>query len=156
MKIRQHQIGDLGWIISKHGEIYHSEFNFDESFETNIAGKVGEYFAPDSAHNRIWIVEVDEQRAGSVAIRELSEQTAFVNFVLVLNQYRGKGIARRLMETAITWTREQRYSILQLETYTVLEDARELYKLLGFEIIESNVQLRFGQRLTQEYWQLVL
>ncbi|MDA1372664.1 MAG: GNAT family N-acetyltransferase [Proteobacteria bacterium] len=156
LTLRTHQPGDLGWIISTHGEIYSREFGFDGSFEINIADKVLKYFSTEDDFNRVWIAMVDDKRAGSVAVRALSEATAFVNFVVVLNEFRGQGIARSLMDGMIEHVRKHRYQKIRLETFTCLEVARELYRDLGFTVIENSVIHAFGRDLTREFWELTL
>lgn len=156
MEIRNHQPGDLGWIISVHGEIYSHEFDFDGSFETNIADKVVQYFSHADDFNRVWIALVDDKRAGSVALRKLSDGVGFINFVVVLDEFRGSGIANGLMETVLDHAKAHGITKLRLETFTCLASARELYKKLGFEIVESNRIFAFGKDLEQEFWELSL
>ncbi len=156
LTLRTHQPGDLGWIISAHGEIYSREFGFDGSFEINIADKVLKYFSTEDDFNRIWIAMVDDKRAGSVAVRALSEANAFVNFVVVLDEFRGQGIARALMDGMIEHVRKQRFQKIRLETFTCLQAARDLYRDMGFTLVESNAIHAFGRDLTQEFWQLAL
>lgn len=155
--LREHAIGDPGWIVSKHGEIYSSEFHFDGTFELNIADKLVRYFSEPVPFNRIWIAEVDGERAGSTALREISAQKSFVNFVILLDQFRGNGIAQQLMEKAIETSRQQGYQCVRLETFSCLVAARKLYERLGFRIAEPAKDIRqFGRPLTQEFWELLL
>ena len=156
MKIRNQQPGDLGWIISIHGEVYTREFGFDASFEINIADKIVKYFSEKHDFNRVWIAEVDGQLAGSVAIRELPDKVGFINFVVVLNEFRGQGIARALMDKVIAHGRAHGKDKLRLETFTVLLGARELYKKIGFEIVEANELELFSSNMVQEFWELTL
>lgn len=155
MNIRTHIPGDLGWIISMHGEVYAKEFGFDGSFEINIADKVVKYFSQKDDFNRVWIAEVESSRAGSVAIRKLDDDIGFINFVIVQDLFRGQGIANVLMEKVLIHGRQNRCKKFRLETYTCLESARKLYAKLGFKIVESNSINRFGLDLVQEYWELI-
>jgi hypothetical protein len=63
--IRTHRSGDLGWIISKHGEIYSDEFGFDPNFETHIAAKIVSFIETSDAFNSLWLCELEGRRAGS-------------------------------------------------------------------------------------------
>ncbi len=157
--IRQHQVGDFGSIISSHGEVYQNEFAFSGEFERNIAEKIVNFYdliQQDNRSNRIWIADEDSQRAGSIALSRRDNNIGFINFVLVLPECRGQGLARRLMETLIEAAREIGYSKLRLETFTVLVDARMLYEKMGFQIVETTKQQRFDKEIVQEFWELEL
>ncbi|PCI80250.1 MAG: GNAT family N-acetyltransferase [SAR86 cluster bacterium] len=156
-QIRTLAPGDLEWMISMHGLIYAREFNFNAEFEAGIAKKAARIRESDDPFNCIWIKQVDGQRAGSIAVSKLDDGAAFINFVLVLDEYRGRGIAMELMQHLIVHVRGAGINTIRLETYTCLEHARVLYKNLGFSIASSEKDcVRFGLTLTQEYWELRL
>ena len=154
-QIRTLQPGDLEWMISMHGLIYAREFNFNAEFEVGIAKKAAAICESDDPFNNIWIKEVEGQRAGSIAVSKMSDGAAFINFVLVLDEYRGRGIAVELMQHLMDHVRDAGINTICLETYTCLEHARVMYKNLGFSIAshEKNC-VRFGLMLEQEYWEL--
>ena len=157
INFRTHKPGDVGWIIAKHGEIYTSEFNFDPSFEVHIANKMVDFFHQNDPFDTIWIAEAEGDRAGSIAISRVSEQQSFINFLLVMNQYRGQKIAQRLFEKVIQHSRDHQFIEIGLETYSCLTGARKLYQQQGFEIVKINPdQTKFGQTFDQEFWQLQL
>ena len=152
--IRSHQQDDISWIISKHGEIYSKEFGFTPDFETHIAGKIDQFLKhPKSPLDIIWVCEKDHEPIGSIAISLLQPQISFINFFLVAENARSMGVGRKLLDTALEYSKEHNFKEVQLETYSCLTSARRLYKKSGFEIIErqENVCL-FGQTFTQEFW----
>ena len=140
-----------------HGLIYAREFGFNTDFEAGIARKAAKIYESTDPFNRIWIKEVGGQRAGSIAVSKMDDGAAFINFVLVLDEFRGRGIAVELMRHLIAHVREAGIGTIRLETYTCLKHAREMYRKLGFRIasFEKNCQ-RFGLTLEQEYWELRL
>ncbi|HJV28330.1 MAG TPA: GNAT family N-acetyltransferase [Aromatoleum sp.] len=148
--------GDVGWLISSHGKVYAEDFAFSQDFELDIARKVLNLY--DNAEDlKVWIAEVDGRRVGSVAVSRRSEDMAFVNFLLVLNRYRGRGISTQLMLRVIECARQRRYKTLQLETYSCLTTARTLYRKLGFRLARSTSDVRkYGHRFEQEFWELEL
>ena len=155
--IRDIKPGDLGWIISMHGMIYSQEFKFDTDFEISIATKLVNFYEKKISSDSLWIIEIDGVRAGSIAVSKLSVQIAFINFLLVLNQFRGQGIGRVLMNKAIHHARDHDFSTLQLETYSCLQQARKLYNTLGFRMINSTKNIcKFGHVFDQEFWELRL
>ena len=80
-----------------HGLIYAREFGFDAQFEIGIARKAAIIAGSDDPFDCIWIKEVDAQRAGSIAVSRMEDGAAFINFVLVLDESRGRGIALELI-----------------------------------------------------------
>lgn len=155
--IRKLKPGDLGWIISMHGIIYSQEFQFDLNFETSIASKIVSFYEKAVAFDRLWIKEINGERAGSIAVSAISDHMAFINFLLILTRFRGQGIAHELMNKAIHHAREHKFSILRLETYSCLKNARKLYKKIGFKMTKSTKDIeRFGQSFDQEFWELQL
>lgn len=140
-----------------HGLIYAREFGFNVDFEAGIARKAARIYESDDPFNQIWIKEVDGQRAGSIAVSKADDGAAFINFVLVLDEFRGKGIALELMHHLMAHVRAAGIQTIRLETYTCLEHARTMYKNLGFSIssCEKNCE-RFGLTLEQEYWEMQL
>ena len=156
-QIRGLQPGDLGWMISMHGLVYAREFGFNTDFEAGIARKAATIYESEDSFNRIWIKEVEGQRAGSIAVSRLDDGAAFINFVLVMDEFRGRGIAKELMHHLIEYVREAGIARIRLETYTCLEHARVMYRELGFRIASNEKDCqRFGLTLEQEYWQLDL
>lgn len=140
-----------------HGLIYAREFGFNSEFEVGIASKAVRIIESNEPFNQLWIMEVNGERAGSIAVSQTNDGAAFINFVLVLDAFRGRGIARKLMEHLMGYVADSGVKTIRLETYTCLKHARELYKSLGFAIAssEKNCQ-RFGLTLEQEYWELRL
>ncbi|MCB0191680.1 MAG: GNAT family N-acetyltransferase [Anaerolineae bacterium] len=146
--------GDLGWIISQHGEIYTREFQFDPYFEIHIAAKVVAFCEKAVPFDTFWMVEIDGERAGSIAISKIADEVAFLNFVLVSTKFRGQGVAQALVNKAIDHARTHGMRVVQLETYSCLQNARKLYKKLGFAIIEPPTKIeKFGQTFDQEFWE---
>ncbi len=153
MRIREPEPGDIGWIIASHGEVYAREFGFDASFEFGIANKLAQHFSAADGFNRIWIAEMDGERAGSIAVRPIGDSIAFIHFVLVLERFRGSGIARALLERVVDHATAHERRLLRLETFDCLTDARELYRRSEFELVECNALQIFGHARVQEFWE---
>jgi ribosomal protein S18 acetylase RimI-like enzyme len=64
--------------------------------------------------------------------KELRERAGFVHDVLVIEDARGLGIARQLMNAALAWMREQGVPRVLLWTAAPNEQARRLFERLGF------------------------
>ncbi|WP_348635707.1 GNAT family N-acetyltransferase [Cupriavidus sp. AcVe19-1a] len=157
LMVRTAQEGDHEWIVAAHGEVYATEFGFDGSFQDSIARKMHAFLQLPSTFNRVWVGWIGDKRAASIAISDRPGDVAFLNFVLVLPQYRGRGAGHALMKIALDHARAHSLKEVQLETYSCLVDARALYRRLGFhatEIVPG--QKAFGQTFQQEFWALGL
>jgi ribosomal protein S18 acetylase RimI-like enzyme len=64
--------------------------------------------------------------------KELRERAGFVHDILVIEDARGGGIARALMESAFAWMREQGVPRVLLWSAAPNEQARRLFERLGF------------------------
>lgn len=156
-RIRPVEPGDLGWIIASHGALYAQEFHFDARFEVDIARKAVALCDRAAPFTRLWIAEVDGEKAGSIAVSQMGKGLAFINFLLVLPGYRGRGIARQLMQQALDHAAGHGLRRVRLETYSCLVGARRLYAAMGFRLAEPVKPLeRYGQRFEQEFWALDL
>ena len=60
-------------------------------------------------------------------------------YLFVKEEYRGKGIGRKLAETMLDFFRKKGVRFVVLETHLKNERARELYRELGFEEISVNL-----------------
>jgi len=149
--------GDIGWLISAHGAAYAEQFQFDRQFELDITRKVATFYQKVDDFNRVLISRIDGQRTGSVAVSRKSKQVAFINFLLVLEKYRGHGIAKRLFDNVIDHSGKHGCRIVRLETYSILTAARGMYRRYGFELVEVNEDVKmYGRVFDQEFWELKL
>lgn len=153
LAIRSAGAGDPEWVVAAHGRIYGNEFGFDEEFERDIAAKMDTLLAKDDPFKRLWIAEICGARAGSIAISRIADDTAFLNFVLVDPECRGRGIAAAMMDRAIAHARQGGLAAIRLETYSVLKDARALYAGRGFRIVETTPGIsKYGRTFDREFW----
>ena len=90
-------------------------------------------------------VWVEEGRiVGNVSLGLANPRAGYwlITNVAVYPEYRRRGIARRLMETALEWTRAQGASKLFLQVSTGNEAARQLYQSLGFSTFHTAIEMR--------------
>ncbi|MGY6269329.1 GNAT family N-acetyltransferase [Achromobacter denitrificans] len=157
LAIREAQAGDHEWIVAAHGDVYAAEFGFDGRFQEGIAGKMRSFVQLPSAFNRIWVGWMGSERVASIAVSERPGDVAFLNFVLVLPQHRGRGAGRAMMQTALDHARAHALAEARLETYSCLVDARAMYRRLGFRMTQAvEGKETFGQAFEQEFWALRL
>ncbi|WP_327350727.1 GNAT family N-acetyltransferase [Streptomyces sp. NBC_01304] len=145
--------GDLGWVVSAHGELYDREFGWDTGFEALVARIVADYAtAVDAGPQEAWIAEVDGVRAGCVFCVRGDERTAKLRLLLVEPVARGLGLGARLVEECLRFAREAGYEAITLWTNDVLDSARRIYQKQGFELIAEEPHRSFGHDLVGQTW----
>jgi len=155
--IRQHGPGDVGYVIDRHGGQFAEEYKFNELFETYITQIMFKFIRNyDPQKERLWIAEVDGERAGSIAITRHKETVAQIRVFLLEPSTRGKGIGKALLDEALDFARTRGYRKIVLQTYNVLTAARHLYKKAGFELVKEEPHDGWGRTLVDEEWVLKL
>ena len=74
-----------------------------QNFEKELAELPGAYAEPDG---RLWLAHDNDELAGCVALRKLSDGTCEMKRLFVREKFRGKGIGRLLIETIIQTAKE--------------------------------------------------
>jgi GNAT superfamily N-acetyltransferase len=155
--VRGIEVGDTGWVVQRHGEIYLDEFGWDITFEALVAKIVADYHANYRAsRENAWIAEVDGARAGCVFCCERDPDTAQLRILLVEPWARGLGLGSRLVDDCITFGRGAGYSKMMLWTNDVLVAARRIYETAGFVLVEEEEHHSFGHGLVGQNWELEL
>lgn len=155
--LRSHRPGDMGWVVQRHGEIYHQEYGYTEEFEALVAEIVAEFLRKlDPARERCWIAEVDGRRAGSIFLVAKDATSAKLRLLLVEPDTRGLGIGRKLVTECVRFAREVGYRKIVLWTQEDLTAARRIYAESGFRKIALEPHHSFGHELVGETWELEL
>lgn len=149
--------GDLGWVIGRHGAIYHQEFGWDGSFEVlvaEIAAGIARNFNP--ACEAVWIAELDGRPVGSVFLIRVNDEVAKLRLLIVDPAARGLGIGVRLVAECTNFARAAGYRRITLWTQSILLAARRIYAEEGYRVVASESLHDFGQDLISETWELAL
>jgi len=155
--LRQHEPGDMGWIVHMHGRFYAEEYGWDERFEALVAQICADFirrYNPD--RERCWIAEMDGQVVGSVMVVQESEDTAKIRLLVVDPRARGLGLGKRLVDECIRFARRKGYKKIVLWTNHVLVAARNIYQKAGFVKVKEEPHRNFGPELIGETWELTL
>lgn len=155
--IRQHRPGDIGWVISLHGELYAREYGWDISFEQLVA-EIGAKFLKEFKPGRecCLIAEMNQERVGSAFVVEDSAVVAKLRLVILDPKARGYGIGKRLVGDCLQFARDAGYRQVTLWTNDILHAARAIYVGYGFRLIAEEKHHSFGQDLVGQNWLLDL
>ncbi|WP_424684134.1 bifunctional helix-turn-helix transcriptional regulator/GNAT family N-acetyltransferase [Frateuria sp. YIM B11624] len=157
LTVRTHRPGDIGWAIERHGHLYAEEYGWDGSFEALVASLFAAFaMRHDPAMERLWIAELDGERAGCVFVVRNAEEPelAQLRCLLVDPIARGAGVGRRLVGECVGFARAAGYRGMTLWTNDVLAAARHLYQEAGFRLVHEYAHHSFGHDLVGQVWRL--
>jgi ribosomal protein S18 acetylase RimI-like enzyme len=106
---------------------YTEWLNMDLSFqnlEKELSDFPGEYREPDGT----FIIAKDENGVvGCVGLKKLDENVCEMKRLFVNDEYKGKGIGRKLVELVIEEARSRKYKAMRLDSLRKLESALKIY-----------------------------
>lgn len=100
-----------------------------------------QYNTLESIHDVI-VIYRDELPVACGSFKLYAEQVAEVKRVFVQKEYRGQGLAKKIMGLLEEKAKSQGFTSLILETGAMLNDAIGLYSSLGYERIENYGQYK--------------
>jgi len=152
--LRQHQPGDMGWVVQRHGELYAREWGYSSEFEALVARIVADFLDQfDPQRERCWIAERGGEKIGCVFLVKKSRIVAKLRLLLVEPSARGLGLGHRLIAECLQFAKQAGYRSITLWTQSELAAARHLYLAAGFTRTEKTPHRSFGKDLVAETWE---
>jgi DNA-binding MarR family transcriptional regulator/GNAT superfamily N-acetyltransferase len=157
--LRQNRPGDMGWVISRHAELYAREYGWDEHFEALVGNLAADFITNyDPRLERCWIAERDGERLGCVFLVKNRDEvaTARLRMLLVEPSARGLGLGKALVHECVSFARTAGYKKVILWTVNLLSAARHIYQQAGFKLVQEQAAHRFGADMIDQTWELKL
>jgi len=149
--------GVIGMITEAHAVYYHEYWGFDVSFETQVGRELSEFIdAFQEGRDGIWVATVGGRFAGSAAMdgRQASTEGARLRWFIVVPDLQGTGLGKSLFSRAVDFCRQRSFPRVYLWTFEGLDAARALYEGEGFRLCEEHVVDQWGQRITEQMFDL--
>lgn len=148
--------GDLGYVAWLHGKIYNEECGYGRGFESYVLEGLAEFLREyDQAEDRVWICE-DGQTMVGFLLGVRREGVVQLRYFILLPEYRGLGLGRKLMQSFMDYIKETGCSKAYLWTTREQETAIGLYESYGFRLTEEVPSETFGKHLVEQRYDLEL
>jgi DNA-binding MarR family transcriptional regulator/GNAT superfamily N-acetyltransferase len=157
--LRPPRLGDMGWIVFRHGEGYATLHGWSEQFEALVARIVSDFeTAHDAEKERCWIAERDGERMGCVFLVKHPEQeeAAKLRLLWVEPAARGLGLGKALVQECTRFARQVGYKRIVLWTNSELKAARGIYEQEGYKLLKREPHPVFAKGQFGEEWELSL
>jgi GNAT superfamily N-acetyltransferase len=159
IKVSEYIPGLLGRITELHGKYYHQHWGFDLFFEAKVATELADFLNHfDPARDGLWVVGIDQQIVGSIAIsgRDANTLGARLRWLIVAPEYQGQDFGKLLMREAIDFCECARFKRIYLTTFAGLDGARHLYEKEGFRVVSEQKDAHWGKAVLEQTFELML
>lgn len=143
-------------MIDRQLSLYESERHFTSEIWKNYLtqGVISLIEKFDPEKDCMFILECDGSASGCIAITHTGEHIAQLRYFFLEPEVRGLGAGTSLLNKALDFCREKKYTHVFLWTVSAQESARVLYKNAGFEITETSENDNWGAPVVEEKWDL--
>ncbi len=144
MEIRRYTKEDKEEITKMVSEILREMFNGNpEEF------KILKEFNVTKDYIYYLVVVIGKKIVGVGALKKLKDRKVRIKRLYVMEDYRRRGIAQKILNQLIRFAREQNFKQILFNTYPTMEHARRFHKRNGFVEIISNdpYQIHLAKKL---------
>lgn len=132
--------GVIGRLIDLHGRYYGETWGLDRRFEIEVAVELAEFFGRyDPARDGFWSAVENGVVLGGIAIdgAPTREEGVRLRWFILDPAGHGRGIGRRLLQTALDFCGASGAPRVWLATFAGLDTARRLYEQAGFRLLRE-------------------
>ena len=148
--------GDIGFVIHRHGKLYHEEYGYGIAFEAYVAIGLFEFYENmDPVRDRAWICEHANTIIGFALLMHRENNQAQLRYFYIEPPYRGIGLGKKLLSMYMEFLKSSGYASSYLWTTHELNAAASLYKRHGFQLTEEKAN-KFGKLLKEQRYEVVI
>lgn len=143
-------------IVAMHAGYYSREHGMGEVFERKVAEGLMEFLPRlQNPRNRLWLAtspSLGGQIVGSIAIdsEDLGAGHAHLRWFILDDGCREQGVGSALLNKAIEFVDQERFTRTVLWTFKGLYTARRLYERSGFRLVEEYAGAQWGVNLMEQ------
>lgn len=112
-----------------------------EQIGLDVQAMLGFLYDAKAPPGEVFLVFGDGGLAGCGALKHLSSDVAELSRVYVRPAYRGRGVAKTILDAILTRAGEAGYEKVCLQTATFMTSAHALYRSFGFQLTEPYREL---------------
>jgi GNAT superfamily N-acetyltransferase len=126
--------GLVGELASLQARVMAPYIDVDHRFEAARAGEIGAFLDALTPNGGLWTARLDGRIVGSAALDSRARDLPSLRWVALEPPYRGRGIGRRLLRSALGHARMRGAAGVRVEFEEALREAHDLYRSLGFRV----------------------
>ena len=147
--IRKAKSNDLEQLYAFEQGVVQAERPFDPTLKNGLIHYYDLKEMITASNTEVVVAELNNKIIGSGSARIEKSKSylkhphhAYLGFMYVLPEYRGKGINKRIVETLKNWAHLQNVNELRLEVYSNNTSAIKAYEKIGFS--KHMIEMRFN------------
>lgn len=150
MLIRKAETSEISTLLAFEAGIIHAERPYDSSLKEGEIHYYDLIELINSQNAEVLVAEIDGKLVGSGYAKILEAKTfqkyslyAYLGFMYVLPEYRGKGINQAIIDQLIEWSISKNITEIRLEVYDNNIPAKKAYQKAGFtaNLLEMRLDL---------------
>jgi len=145
--------GVIGRITALHSLYYHAHWNFDLSFEIQVASELAAFMENfDQQRDYFRAAFLGDDFAGAVAVdgKDAKGEGARLRWFIVDPKFQGKGLGAALLKEAVSFCDRAGHPRMYLMTFSGLDAARRLYEKAGFVLAEEHAVGQWGNEICEQ------
>lgn len=154
---RELRPGDAAGIADLHDRVYRAEYGLDGHFRASVARGIERALADGwpGRSGSVWLVDGDDQLRGSLGLT-VDAAVGRVRWFVLAPELRGRGLGRSLIAELVAEARAAGARRLELETFSALRAAAQIYRGVGFRVVRESVTDQWGPEINYQRYELEL
>ena len=152
LNIREAKIGEINTLLEFEQGIVSAERPFDPTLKPGEIHYYDLVKLIESPLSAVYVVELDGELIASGYVQEREakdylkhEKYAYLGFIFVKPEHRGKGVNQRILDALFQWAKERDLTEVRLEVYSENASAIRAYQKAGFEPLLLEMRMSINE-----------